>query len=309
MSPGRTRSWQASRRPAFTLIELLVVIAVIALLIGILLPSLGSARETGRAVRCLANQRQFVTGFQLYADDYRGASVPAKMPNLPGGINNPANHYEIGNGLKFRPNWIAIMGPYVGLYPFDNPSTTDGRMDYTSPVYQCPTVGDWVDERNHAYGYNYQFLGNSRLRSDGRYRNWPVRVHTLSNPSMTVMSADSMGTAAGIAALQRTPYENNGTLVTSYGNHAHTLDPPRLTPTSDMGAGSTTPNARTGPHDRHAGQAVTVFIDGHAKRISAEELGYRWLPDGSMATIADGPDVPDNTLFSGHGRDLDPPDR
>ncbi len=294
---------------AFTLIELLVVIAIIALLLGILLPTLGSSRDTARSVLCLVNQRQFVTGFQMYADDFRDSTVPSKMPNLPGGVNNPANLYEVGNGLKFRPGWIAIMGPYVGLYPFDNPSTTDGRQDYTSKVYQCPVVPDWNDERNHAYGYNHQFLGNSRTRADGRYVNWPLRLSSLGAPASTVMSGDSLGTAAGVPVVDRTPYDNNTTLVTALGNHAHTLDPPRLTATSDIGAGSTLPNARTGPDDRHARRANVSFIDGHAKSMTLLELGYRLAPDGSMTVLATGDDPATNRFFSGFGTDRPPPDR
>lgn len=292
---------------AFTLIELLVVVAIIATLISILLPSLGQARSQARAVVCLSNLRQISHGWHLYADQNNDTSVPGRYANAGGGFTNPANWYDVGNGLKYRPRWIVTMGQYVGLNAYEDPRTDDDRQDYAYPVYNDPEVAEWSDERNHAYGYNFQFLGNSRKNS-GRFINYPVNRSRIRNFATTVLGADVLGTAAGHPADERLPYTNQGKVSAAVGNHGWSLDPPRLTETSDRGSGDPG-SMRTGVDARHNGRVNVAYCDGHGEAATLETLGYRLLPNGAFVDLETVDIPPSNALFSGTGRDDDPPDR
>src|SRR2546430_13486093 len=61
-----------SKREAFTLVELLVVIGIIAVLISILLPTLGKARAAAQTVACASNARQIALAIKLFAQEHRG---------------------------------------------------------------------------------------------------------------------------------------------------------------------------------------------------------------------------------------------
>lgn len=296
---------RTSRRLAFTVIELLVVIALITVLLAIILPSMTRVRLSARSSMCLSNLHQLTRGAQMYCDEFGDVLPPMRMHGQDGGTDNPGNFYFVGNGTKYRPRWAATVGEQVGAYAFNTPDRDDDRQDYDAPVYACPQANEWIDERNYGYGYNYQFLGNSR-QSSGRFIRFPVYRTKISAPGDTVVLADAMGTAAGYATFERAAYSNDGTAENALGNHGYNIDPPRLTAESDHGTGDAG-SRRSAVDPRHMGLVNVTFLDGHGVAMSDYALGFRTHEDGRYVDLDPISDVPNNKLFSGMNRDVDPP--
>lgn len=93
----------------FSLVELLVVIGIIALLIAILLPTLGQAREQAKWVQCQSNLRTVGQLLNIYANDHRGYLYP---PGLGAG-RPPEERWPVH---VFKP---AVYNPAVMLCPSD----------------------------------------------------------------------------------------------------------------------------------------------------------------------------------------------
>ncbi len=292
-------------RAGFTLIELLVVIAIIALLVSILIPTLSAAKRRGYAVKCLSNLRTLGQGTAIYLNDNNDILMPSRLPKMSGESCQPTA--DVYGRLKYRPTFVALMSSSVGAPPFDDPQECkdavdmhgeDGdRQNYSYPVYVCPSRPEWTDERNGAYGYNYQFLGNSRLRSTGQFKNWPVPVTLLRHPGNTVLGGDCMGTAAGVPPGDRLEYDNNSRDYDRYGNEGFNLDPPRID-LADGEVAEDTPVSRSAADPRHANKANIVWVDGHASAESMERLGYVDAPDGSIGYEGD------NSRWTGTARDV-----
>jgi prepilin-type N-terminal cleavage/methylation domain-containing protein len=119
---GRSAPPPAAMGKGFTLIELLVVIAIIALLISIILPSLGSARATARTVICQSNLRQLGVAIQGYIDDQKDPTfIPVRGEFRTG--NYPAAAKQ--GQLLWQVGVVFVLQPYLsnsGNAPFTCPS-------------------------------------------------------------------------------------------------------------------------------------------------------------------------------------------
>jgi prepilin-type N-terminal cleavage/methylation domain-containing protein len=198
-------------RRAFTLIELLVVISIIALLIAILLPALGAARDAARITLCGTNQRQIGIVGNTFATDRDGQLMAAE----PADRNNWARSYfhtrvaaadsswagvGPGEGTEQHPQWI---GDYDAAGYFDAadiwycPSHDEGRHAATyydlGPWSNKPGVNGYV---RSSFFYNpFCFENVDQLSGDQRYgSNSRVNDPRLTDvgPGEAVLAVDVM---------------------------------------------------------------------------------------------------------------------
>jgi prepilin-type N-terminal cleavage/methylation domain-containing protein len=137
---------------AFTLIELLVAIAIIAVLVGILLPALGSARDSARVVSCLANLRSQGQAVSMYTEAHRDANPP----RLIWGNATPSDQPDIIDRTLFN----RFLAEWMGR-PFEREPGTP--LFKPHGMWRCPEIRDGEDDLRLTHSGRIHHAPNSYL--------------------------------------------------------------------------------------------------------------------------------------------------
>ncbi len=157
---GATSPPRVSRR-AFTLIELLVVIAIIAILAGMLLPTLAKAKDKGRSTFCTNNERQMMLAALMYEEDYKVL---------------PLGYTGMNSTYPYEMIWYRVLPAYLGR-------RVTTSVTQTNRIFLCPSslsggYWGWL-----CYAQSYQ-INNVRL---------DMASHKIQQPSATIMYGETQG--------------------------------------------------------------------------------------------------------------------
>jgi prepilin-type processing-associated H-X9-DG protein/prepilin-type N-terminal cleavage/methylation domain-containing protein len=226
---------------AFTLIELLVVIGIIAILIGILLPTLNKARQSASSLKCLSNLRQLGIATHMYVNAYKGY-----LPYPTTTFGEPAL-------------WFNAVDPFLQSVGSNDRKGVAAGREYKvwkqCPVYETLEGREVQDNgyQDATKGFARTYKMNSHLRYNNvtgladdspptiRYQPGPAKITDAKPSSSFVYLGDSVA------------QDYFGAIPSVWENGQFSMEVNDWT--------------QANPALRHMGGANILFVDGHAETV------------------------------------------
>ena len=149
------KSQRTRCRCGFTLIELMVSVAIIMILIALLLPAIGRAREATKRAKARQHIKGLETALRAYYDEYR---------QWPGNLNGYGNWPGDKMFVEANINGIQMWKPYVDLFGGED---VNGENPKLIPFFEIPAQdldaqGKFLDP----WGQPYKFMADYNLDND-----------------------------------------------------------------------------------------------------------------------------------------------